>query len=578
MTTDVQQLVADAIDLTGAPPPEVLDADAPVYSADDEASESIYLVGLIGGKDVGKSSLVNALVGQNISQQTSWGEGTHSVIAYAHNSAVEELRPLLEREVPGRHRIVSHDVGVLRRQVLLDLPDIDSHWTEHVQITRRMLRHMLYPIWIQSVEKYADQQPQKLLQQVAEGNDPGNFLFCLNKADQLVAREGASAAAELRGDYSDRIARALNLKAPPRVHLVSAIQRDAFDLPQLRQTLSSQKSEQNVERSIELAGRRRQRSLLRWLDDQQLPQRAQRAGRLLNEAQELTAARIIEPLLDEAVPRLAADPAYRLAMLEPVMNLRLSRWPIVNVIQATLSPLMALLRANLSATSGGGSSAAAMVEAHLGAPGRTVSSLVQTTFAQLRQFDPTIAQLYADRKLWDDLPAVSAAAQLSRSLADVVQRQRELATQKIAGRAGILAAPIRWLLTIGAALWFPIVQPVLERVLNGSITPTLHDIARLLVPLLGASYLLHSAAFLVIWFIALWMFLRWDTQRRLNRLMKRWASADIESDLSLAGACVRWMDELLEPLRLHQRRTSEVAQRLEAARAAVPSPSGRGLG
>src|SRR4051795_10572115 len=202
MTTDVQQLVADAVELTGAPPPEVLDADAPVYSADDDAAGSIYFVGLIGGKDVGKSSLVNALVGQPISQQTSYGEGTHSVIAYAHASVADEMRQRLEREVPGRYRIVTHDVASLRRQVLLDLPDIDSHWTEHVQVTRRMLRHMLFPIWIQSVEKYADQQPQKLLQQVAEGTDPSNFLLRLNKADQLIAREGASAGETLRDDYA----------------------------------------------------------------------------------------------------------------------------------------------------------------------------------------------------------------------------------------------------------------------------------------------------------------------------------------------------------------------------------------
>src|SRR4051794_34353293 len=102
MAGDIKQLVCDAVELTGAPPPEVLDADAPVYSADHDATESIYLIGLIGGKDVGKSSLVNALVGQDISQQTSYGEGTHSVIAYAHASAADELRQLLEREVSGR--------------------------------------------------------------------------------------------------------------------------------------------------------------------------------------------------------------------------------------------------------------------------------------------------------------------------------------------------------------------------------------------------------------------------------------------------------------------------------------------
>jgi len=51
-----------------------------------------------------------------------------------------------------------------------------------------MLRHMLFPIWMQSVEKYADRSPE-LLMKVAAGNAPANFVFCLNKVDQL---DGAS--------------------------------------------------------------------------------------------------------------------------------------------------------------------------------------------------------------------------------------------------------------------------------------------------------------------------------------------------------------------------------------------------
>ena len=61
---------------------------------------------------------------------------------------------------------------------------------------------MLFPIWIQSVEKYADIQPQNLLAKVAAGNDPENFLFCLNKADQLPANDQAQ---DLREDYARRI-------------------------------------------------------------------------------------------------------------------------------------------------------------------------------------------------------------------------------------------------------------------------------------------------------------------------------------------------------------------------------------
>src|SRR5207302_1359608 len=122
---------------------------------------------------------------RNITQTTSHGPGTERVIAYAHQSQEPALKQLLEREVPGQYQIVAHELPSLRRQVLLDLPDIDSHFASHLQITRTMLRHMLYPVWVGSIEKYADRQPQQMLAKVAEGNAPRNFVFCLNKVDQL---------------------------------------------------------------------------------------------------------------------------------------------------------------------------------------------------------------------------------------------------------------------------------------------------------------------------------------------------------------------------------------------------------
>ena len=169
MTPAVEQLVRETMELTGADTPMLLEDDAPVLS--DEALEAapadagggddggFYLTGIIGGKDVGKSALVNALVGRDITAITSHGPGTEIVVEYAHRSREPALRALLEREVPGRYRIVLHEEPHLLRQVLLDLPDIDSHFKSHLEVTRAMLRHMLYPVWVQSVEKYADRQP-----------------------------------------------------------------------------------------------------------------------------------------------------------------------------------------------------------------------------------------------------------------------------------------------------------------------------------------------------------------------------------------------------------------------------------
>src|SRR4051812_11728877 len=340
MSFELDQLIADAIAITGNTPPPLLSDNAPILTpaslADDSSTndETMYLIGLIGGKDVGKSSFVNALVGQNISEQTSHGPGTEVVIAYAHEAMVAPLRELLDREVPGRFKIYAHSIARLLRQVLLDLPDIDSIYSDHVEITRKMLRQMLYPIWIQSVEKYADQQPQTLLARVAEGNDPANFIFCLNKVDQLASREGLAAIAQIREDYAARLVRLLKLPAPPNVFMVSAQSPLEFEFPPLREALSKQKTHQVVRDSQQLAGKQQTRTILGWLDAQQLPARSARLSRLREDAGETVASRLAVPILESALPRLVSDPAYRLSINDPVVSAPMSKWPIRNIRQS----------------------------------------------------------------------------------------------------------------------------------------------------------------------------------------------------------------------------------------------------
>src|SRR5205814_10230214 len=191
-------------------------------------SDRIYLFADIGVKEVGKDTLVNGQVGQESTARTSFGPGTEIAVAYAHEDQKENLANLLGREAPGQFRIVTHRIDDLRRQVLLDLPDIDSHYRGHVELTRRILRHVLFPIWMQSVEKYADKQPQQLLATVALGNSPQNFIFSLNKVDQLTGREAENSARELAEDYSRRVSALLKIK-PPQIWLLSATHPDRYD-------------------------------------------------------------------------------------------------------------------------------------------------------------------------------------------------------------------------------------------------------------------------------------------------------------------------------------------------------------
>jgi len=92
MTADVDQLVHEVTDLTGSAAPEVFDQNAPVLRTDAVDGEGFYLVGLIGGKEVGKSALVNALVGQEITASTYYGPGTEHVVAYVHEAQVAPVK------------------------------------------------------------------------------------------------------------------------------------------------------------------------------------------------------------------------------------------------------------------------------------------------------------------------------------------------------------------------------------------------------------------------------------------------------------------------------------------------------
>jgi len=577
MLVEYQQLVDEIRDLTGASAPALMQEDAPVLADDalNADTDQMYLIAIIGGKDVGKSALVNALVGQEITAQTSFGPGTEIAVAYAHEDQRDKLATLLQREAPGQFRIVTHRIDELRRQVLLDLPDIDSHYRGHVELTRRILRHVLFPIWMQSIEKYADKQPQQLLATVALGNAPQNFIFSLNKVDQLTGRDSQAAARELAEDFSRRASSLLKIKPPP-VFLLSAIHPDRYDLPELRKLLSQERSEKSVDSSRRNALQRQGLSLADWVSHQDLEHRLQSMQRLSAAAEEEVAARLGTSLLESLVPRLQQDPAYRMALTDELMEKRVAKWPIVNLLHILLSPLVSIARRRLPlpqqfALEGPESMVSAYLQslpttrgeiAEGASPiaGRSAAAVVQSTFASLNQSFPAIYRLYTNWKLWESMPAQMAENDLRRRLSTTVERQRSRLREQLKLN-GVISAFFRTLLTIGALLWFPIVQPLLEAFLSGH---AFRDLTLLAVRLLGVTYLLKTVAFLAIYYTLLWLILRWDTQRRIDKFIWRWQEArNIDPTLSLTGQAIEWLNELLTPIRSATERLENVVQRAD---------------
>jgi hypothetical protein len=193
---------------------------------------------------------------------------------------------------------------------------------------------------------------------------------------------------------------------------------------------------------------------------------------------------------------------------------------------------------------------------------------VQSAFGQLYQTDPAVAGLYAHRKLWEPREAEMAEARLRQEWIETIQRQRQVVLSRLSGKSGIIAPLIRGLLTIGALLWFPFVQPVLQMILTShSAFSTVRDAGILVVQVISAESLLKNAVFLIIWYLLIWSLLRWGTRRRVDKLLTRWRSAEYADDsLNLTTCTLAWIDELLEPIRTARQTTDDLAQRVEELR------------
>ncbi|HEV8291750.1 MAG TPA: hypothetical protein VGP94_07485, partial [Tepidisphaeraceae bacterium] len=376
-------------------------------------------------------------------------------------------------------------------------------------------------------------------------------------------------------DYSRRVSTLLKIKAP-QIWMLSAIHPERYDLPDLRKLLSQERSEKAVNTSRRDALNRQGLSLADWVSRQDLEHRLESMQRLSAAAEEEVAARLGTSLLESVVPRLQEDPAYRMALADELMEKRVAKWPIVNLLHILLSPLVSLARRRLPLPQQFAlDSSDSMVGAYLQSlpttrgeiadgntptSGRSAAAVIQSTFAFLHQSFPAISRLYGNWKLWESMAAQTAESDLRRRFNTTVERQRSRLREQL-GVSGVISAFFRILLTIGALLWFPIIQPLLEAFLSGH---AIRDLTLLAVRLLGVTYLLKTVAFLAIYYTLLWLILRWDTQRRIDKFLWRWQeSRNIDPTLSLMGQAVEWLNELLTPIRSATERLQNVVQRAD---------------
>ncbi len=166
---------------------------------------SAYVLALVGGTGVGKSSLLNALAGRVVSPAGARRPTTGTPIAWVAESAREETAPLLRwldvREVRDHAESVFADVAIL------DLPDVDSTTPEHRARVDELLPRVDAVVWVADPEKYGDAVLHDAYLR-HWGPRLARQLVVLNKADRVGAdaeRLREHLLASLRAEGLDNI-------------------------------------------------------------------------------------------------------------------------------------------------------------------------------------------------------------------------------------------------------------------------------------------------------------------------------------------------------------------------------------
>lgn len=518
-------------------------------TAASEASllDGLVLCGVLGGKNVGKSTLINALAGHRVSvDQDVDVRGTDRPVVYVHQGVQREAANRLSPVAAiSTLEYVVHDADAVRNLVLVDLPDFDSEFRRHVEIARQTAPLLDRIIWVATPRKLGDRAWLEMLASVIK--HARNVHCVLNKVDELLSdadpfldegfdteqkaprrsgnddparrfyeryddwleRVSASAGCSLSPDHRFLIAAGFSDETEfvhhiagqwedddwkrfgaERENVVEVARMTRGDLDRLRNAVMAPLVDEEV-RAIKEANRDRERAVLalRMRDHYEL-------DRTLNLLEDLCAPEYAENclretfdgavcagLLRDVEPRLRSDRALADELLES----RVDSWPLLRIVHWPLGWLARAVGRRVTA-------ATMATESDRSGSGAPEVGSVRDRIELLRARLCADAGAAVDRlRLEREIPdSERMAKQFQRGLRSLPQEWEEHLLDDLRSRyrrPSILTRAALWLVT----LWFPLLQPVSAGLLEMFVeTGTVHLAhgAYRLVTALSAAHLL----------------------------------------------------------------------------------------
>ncbi len=214
----------------------------PVHTADE-----LMVWFLLGGKDVGKSTFLNALLGETVSEpRAESAEGTNHFVAYVHERSREYLAARLAAlDIEVEYH--THTSAAHERLCLIDSPDFDSRYDRHVHQVRQVLQVGVADgaVLLASHAKYKDRDYWDAFSRLFGVLTPSHILFVITKADEVADYE-----AKIRADFTATITRRVASSPGENGDPFSASDARVFLIDSLRRKLDFGKLEGQLLRKM----------------------------------------------------------------------------------------------------------------------------------------------------------------------------------------------------------------------------------------------------------------------------------------------------------------------------------------
>lgn len=470
------------------------------YQTGESNADMLFLYGVLGGKDVGKTSMINLLAGARISIDTDLiDEGTKACVAYCHQDDLDHLRSRLNTEQARTIEFVRHTRDELRNVVLIDFPDFDSRFDNHLEEVRRLGPFLQGIVWITSPRKYADHEFLDRLETVAQSHE--NLYMVLNKVDQLDGKAGLDA---IREEVLSVIQYGCERAGLPpiskgRIWLTSALYPDRFEFNELYQRLIRVHSAEEIARAKAQNLRAEfEKNIQRIRRHYSLDNRIEEIDQALQYIQAQTSDHFTEAYFNAVRQRvLSLEPVNR-RISAGVFYQRIDHWPILRTLFYPLSGLVSFIGGRFTFTP----KSSDWVESPLDLlryDGESAAVRLQAIQTGLQARYP---------KTLDRQPLPSDLSSfLERRFESLLRLYEDRVVERLTSDFQAPGAALKTLIFL-PLLWFPFLQPVLLHLLQDETAwLSLRGVAgfgALIISLFGAGALLESLVFLALFYF-LWL-------------------------------------------------------------------------